>query len=69
MSCEFCDAEDTDFTTCETCLSGVCFGCRSRCSTCMESICPDCDVNEDGLCKSCLEKKDDENDTDDSDEK
>lgn len=64
MSCNYCDKEDTDFTNCQTCFTGICFGCRSRCSTCMETICPDCDINEDGLCNSCL-KKDEDEDKDD----
>jgi hypothetical protein len=56
MSCDFCHEKDTDFTSCQTCFSDVCYDCRSRCSKCMETICPSCDVNEenDGMCDSCL---------------
>lgn len=71
MSCDFCDVEDSDFTSCQTCFSGVCFSCRSRCSTCMDTICPDCDIVEnDGFCKSCLtnENKSTSEDEDDDED-
>jgi len=68
MSCDFCDEEDTDFTKCQTCFSGVCYGCRTRCSKCMDTICPDCDVDEDGICNYCLETTENEEDDDENDE-
>lgn len=70
MSCDFCDVEDSDFTSCQTCFAGVCYSCRSRCSTCMETICPDCDVNEnDGICNECLEEEKENEKSNDENEK
>lgn len=70
MSCDFCDDDCSDFTSCQTCFSGVCFSCRSRCSECMETICPECDINEenDGICNSCLTKSGSEKDDDEQEE-
>jgi hypothetical protein len=59
MTCLFCDENDCELFTCETCISHVCYSCRSRCSTCMETICPDCD-NEEGICKYCLERSEEQ---------
>lgn len=56
MSCSFCNENDCEFT-CETCITGICYPCRSRCDKCMETICPDCDT-EGGLCNNCLEDSD-----------